>query len=122
MGRLSGVGALWDCVSQVLWLSCGGGGGCGGGGVPLGAVLVLSWYGEVSFGAGIQSCAATHHHAARSTQRRRRSHFHLANSIRPRLREPRCTYVDVVRAPPRRQEYCDEDEAAGVVTVLRQWN
>jgi len=32
-GRLSGVGALWDCVSRV----CGGGGGCAGGGVPLGA-------------------------------------------------------------------------------------
>ena len=33
IGRLSGVGALWDCVSCV----CGGGGGCAGGGVPLGA-------------------------------------------------------------------------------------
>jgi len=33
IGRLSGVGALWDCVSHV----CGGGGGCAGGGVPLGA-------------------------------------------------------------------------------------
>jgi len=33
IGRLSGVGALWDCVSRV----CGGGGGCAGGGVPLGA-------------------------------------------------------------------------------------
>jgi len=38
IGRLSGVGALWDCVSRV----CGGGGGCAGGGVPLGAVPVLS--------------------------------------------------------------------------------
>ena len=33
IGRLSGVGALWDCVSRV----CGGRGGCAGGGVPLGA-------------------------------------------------------------------------------------
>ena len=33
IGRLSGVGALWDCVLRV----CGGGGGCAGGGVPLGA-------------------------------------------------------------------------------------
>ena len=33
IGRLSGVGALWDCVSRV----CGGGGGCAGGGVPRGA-------------------------------------------------------------------------------------
>ena len=32
----------------------GGGGGCAGGGVPLGAVPVLSWCGEVSLG-GIQS-------------------------------------------------------------------
>jgi len=33
IGRLSGVGALCDCVSRV----CGGGVGCAGGGVPLGA-------------------------------------------------------------------------------------
>jgi len=46
IGRLSGVGALWDCVPRV----CGDGGGCAGGGVPLGAVLVLSWCGEVSLG------------------------------------------------------------------------
>jgi len=46
IGRSSGVGALWDCVSRV----CGGGGGCADGGVPLGAVLVLSWCGEVSLG------------------------------------------------------------------------
>jgi len=38
--------ALWDCVPRV----CGGGSGCAGGGVPLGAVLVLSWCGEVSLG------------------------------------------------------------------------
>jgi len=38
IGRLSGVAAVWDCVSRV----CGGGGGCAGGGVPLGAVPVLS--------------------------------------------------------------------------------
>jgi len=38
IGRLSGVGALWDCVPRV----CGGGGGCAGGGVPLAAVPVLS--------------------------------------------------------------------------------
>ena len=47
---LTGVGALWDCVPRV----CGGGGGCAGGGVPLGAVPVLSWCGEV-FLRGIQS-------------------------------------------------------------------
>jgi len=41
IGRLSGVGALWDCVSRVWW-------SCAGGGVPLGAVLMLSWCGEVS--------------------------------------------------------------------------
>jgi len=46
IGRLSGVGALWDCVPRV----CGGGGGCAGGGVPLGAVLALSWCGEVPLG------------------------------------------------------------------------
>jgi len=51
---MSGVGALWDCVPRV----CGGGGGCAGGGVPLGAVPVLSWCGEVSLG-GIQSSPAT---------------------------------------------------------------
>ena len=33
IGRLSWVGALWDCVSRV----CGGRGGCASGGVPLGA-------------------------------------------------------------------------------------
>ena len=43
---MSGVGTLWDCVPRV----CGGGGGCAGGGVPLGAVPVLSWCGEVSLG------------------------------------------------------------------------
>jgi len=48
-----GVGTLWDCVSHV----CGGGGGCIGGGVPLGAVPVLSWCGEVSLG-GIQSSSS----------------------------------------------------------------
>jgi len=53
IGRLSGVGALWNCVPRV----CGGSGGCAGGGVPLGAVLVLSWWGEVSFG-GIQSSSS----------------------------------------------------------------
>ena len=52
IGRLSGVGALWDCVPSV----CGCGGGCGGGGVPLGAVPVLSWCGEVSLG-GKQSAS-----------------------------------------------------------------
>jgi len=47
IGRLRGVGALWDCVPRV----CGaGGGGCAGGGVPLGAVPALSWCGEVSPG------------------------------------------------------------------------
>jgi len=46
IGRLSGVGALWDCVPRV----CDGGGGCAGGGVPLGAVPALSWCGEVSLG------------------------------------------------------------------------
>jgi len=52
IGRLSGVGALWDCVPRV----CGGGGGCAGGSAPLGAVLVLSWCGEVSLG-GKQSAS-----------------------------------------------------------------
>jgi len=46
IGRFSGVDALWDCVSRV----CGGGGSCAGGGVPLGAVLALSWCGNVSLG------------------------------------------------------------------------
>jgi len=45
IGRLSGVGALWDCVPRV----CGGGGGCAGGAVPLG-VPALSWCGEVPLG------------------------------------------------------------------------
>jgi len=42
---------MWDCVHRV----CGGGGGCAGGGVPLGAVPVLSWFGEVSLGSINQS-------------------------------------------------------------------
>jgi len=46
---------LWDCVPRV----CGGGGGCTGGGVPLGAVLVLSWYREVSLG-GNQASSTPH--------------------------------------------------------------
>jgi len=54
LGPLSGVGALWDCVTRVR----GGGGGCAGGGVPLGAVPVLSWCGEVSLG-GMQSSPST---------------------------------------------------------------
>jgi len=41
-----GVGALRDYVPRV----CGGGGGCAGGGVPLEAVLALSWWGKVSIG------------------------------------------------------------------------
>ena len=49
IGRLSGVDALWDCAPRV----CGGGGGCAGGGVPLGAVPVLSWCGEVSLGGRV---------------------------------------------------------------------
>ena len=78
VGRLNGVGALWDCVPRV----CGSGGaalaaaaaalavasvsaaaladataaGCAGGGVPLGAVPVLSWCGKVSLGASRQKC------------------------------------------------------------------
>jgi hypothetical protein len=44
--RLSGVGALWDCVPRV----CGGGGDCASGGVPLESVPALSWCGEVSLG------------------------------------------------------------------------
>jgi len=50
-GRLSGVGAPWDCVPRV----CGCGGGCAGGGVPLGAVPALRWWGEVSLG-GTHPC------------------------------------------------------------------
>jgi len=46
IGRLSGIGALWDCVPRVY----GGGGGCASGGVPLGAVPALSCCGEVSLG------------------------------------------------------------------------
>jgi len=46
-GRFSGVSALWDCVPHVG----SGGGGCAGGGVPLGAVPVLSWCGEVCLGS-----------------------------------------------------------------------
>jgi len=46
IGRLSGVGALWDCVPRV----CGGEGGCAGGGVPLGAVLCCPGAGCVSRG------------------------------------------------------------------------
>jgi len=38
IGRLSGVGALWDCVPRI----CGGEGGCDGGGVSLGPVPALS--------------------------------------------------------------------------------
>ena len=38
IGRLSGIGELWDCVPHVS----GGGSGCAGGGVPLGAVPALS--------------------------------------------------------------------------------
>ena len=53
--RLSGVGALWDCVSRV----CGGGGGCAGGGVPLGTVPALSWCGDVSLG-GIHIISSPH--------------------------------------------------------------
>jgi len=49
-----GVGALWDCVPRI----CGGGGGCAGGGVPLGAVPVLSWCGEVSLGS--KQSSSTH--------------------------------------------------------------
>ena len=56
IGRLSEVGALWDYVPRV----CGVGSGCAGGGVPLGDVLVLSWYGEVSLG-GKQSISACAH-------------------------------------------------------------
>ena len=52
IGRLSGVGALWNCVSRV----CGGGGGCAGGGVPLGAGPCCPDVGrEVSLGG-------KHHH------------------------------------------------------------
>jgi len=46
MGRLRGVGALWDCVPRVTGCEDG----CAGGGVPLGAVLALSWCGELSLG------------------------------------------------------------------------
>jgi len=48
IGRLSGVGALRDCVPRVG----GGGGGCAGGDVPLGA-SALAWCGEVSGGVNI---------------------------------------------------------------------
>jgi len=48
-GEARGGAAVWDCV--------GGGGGCAGGGVPMGAVPVLPWCGEVSLG-GRQSSSA----------------------------------------------------------------
>ena len=41
---MSGVGALWYCVSLV----CGAKGGCAGGYVQLKTVLALSWCVEVS--------------------------------------------------------------------------
>jgi len=63
IGRLSGAGALWDCVPHV----CGGGGGCASGGVPLRAVPVLSWCGEVSLG-GKQSSPIEEHPLASSPQ------------------------------------------------------
>jgi len=44
--RYTDIGALWDYVSRV----CGGGGGCASGGVPLRAVLALSWWRKVSLG------------------------------------------------------------------------
>ena len=56
IGRLSGVGALWDCVPHV----CGGGGGSANGGVPLGDVPVLSWCGEVALGGKQSSSSHTH--------------------------------------------------------------
>jgi len=56
IGRVSGVGALWDCVPRV----CGGGGGCASGGVPMGAVPALSWCGEVSLGGKRNSAHARH--------------------------------------------------------------
>jgi len=43
IGRLSGVGTLWDYGPRV----CGVGGACAAGGVPLGAVPAPSWQGEV---------------------------------------------------------------------------
>jgi len=52
---MSGVGALWDCVPRV----CGGGGACAGSGMPLGAVPMLLWCGEVSLGGKL------HHHHGR---------------------------------------------------------
>jgi len=48
---LSGGGTLWYCAPHV----CRGGTGIAGGGVPLGAVPVLSWYGEVSLGGTASS-------------------------------------------------------------------
>jgi len=50
IGRLSGVGALWDCVSRRV---CGGGGGCDGGGVPLGAGQCCLDVGRCLSGAGV---------------------------------------------------------------------
>jgi len=47
----------WRAVGLCFSL-CGGGGSCAGGGVPLGAVLVLSWCGEVSLSRGYTN----HHH------------------------------------------------------------
>jgi len=47
IGRLSGVGALWDCVPRV----CVDVGGCAGSGGPLGAVPALFWWEKVSLGS-----------------------------------------------------------------------
>ena len=57
IGRLSGVGALWDCVSLV----CGGGGGCAGSGVPLGAGPCCPDVGRCLSGVNIISQGAQEH-------------------------------------------------------------
>jgi len=79
---LGGVGALWDCVPRV----CGGGGGCAGGGAPLGAVLVLSWCGEVPLGDKQSSPPRTHlEDALRYRASRQRPVSPISPSVRSAL-------------------------------------
>jgi len=71
---LSGVGALWDCVSRV----CGGGGGCAGGGVPLGAGPCCPDVGRCLSGVNIIIIPAPPH--GQRTPRREATRAWVANS------------------------------------------
>ena len=59
---------------------CGGGGGCDGGSVPLGAVPVLSWCGEVSLEGKQSSSRRVNTH----TNRHRHTHTHTQSHTRHR--------------------------------------